>query len=70
MIYFPHKSQEYYTMKGRKSQMTIAQLRQITKDLPEETILLVEQKDVLDVETINIQIHSDGRCHLILSTEE
>jgi hypothetical protein len=57
-------------MKGRKSQMTIAQLRQLTKDLPEDTILLVEQEDVLDVETINIQIHSDGRCHLIFSTEE
>jgi hypothetical protein len=48
--------------------MTIAQLKEIIEDLPEQTIILVEQEDVLDVETIEVQHHSDGRCHLILST--
>ena len=50
--------------------MTIAQLKQITKDLPEDTILLVDHKEIFDIETINVQHHSDGRCHLIFSTEE
>lgn len=50
--------------------MTTKDLKEIIDSLPEETILLVEHKEVLDVETITVQHHSDGRCHLIFSTEE
>ena len=50
--------------------MRIRELKEIINNLPEDTVLLVEQEDVLDVETIKIQHHSDGRCHLILSAEE
>ena len=50
--------------------MTIKQLKEIISNLPEETILLVEQDDVLDVESIQIQYHDDGRTHIIFSSLE
>ena len=50
--------------------MTIKELKTIISNLPEETILLVEQEDVSDVETIDVQFHSDGRVHLIFSVME
>ncbi len=70
LIYFPHKSQEYYTTKGKNSQMTIAELKLIIEDLTDDTVILIEETDINEVETVNIQIHSDGRCHLILSALE
>lgn len=50
--------------------MTIKELKTIISNLPDETILLVEQEDVLDVETITVQHHPDGRVHLIFSALE
>lgn len=50
--------------------MNIKELKQIISKLPEETIILIEETDINDVETVNIQIHSDGRTHLILSALE
>lgn len=50
--------------------MTIKELKEIISNLSEETVILIEDTDVNDVETINIQIHSDGRTHFILSTLE
>lgn len=50
--------------------MTIKELKEIISNLPEETVILIEENDINDVETINIQIHSDGRTHLILSALE
>ena len=50
--------------------MTIKELKEIILNLPDETIILVEENDINDVETINIQYHSDGRTHLILSALE
>lgn len=50
--------------------MTIGELKQIIDDLTDDTIILIEETDINDVETINIQIHSDGRSHLILSALE
>ena len=50
--------------------MTIKELKTIISSLPEETILLVEQEDVSDVETVEVQYHSDGRVHLIFSVME
>jgi NRPS condensation-like uncharacterized protein len=50
--------------------MTIKELKEIISNLSEETIILIEGNDINDVETINIQIHSDGRTHLILSALE
>lgn len=50
--------------------MTIRELKQIISNLPEETIILIEETDVNEVETVNIQLHSDGRAHLIFSALE
>lgn len=50
--------------------MTIKDLKEIISNLPNETIILLEENDINDVETINIQIHSDGRTHLIFSALE
>ena len=50
--------------------MTICELKKIISTLPEETILLVDARDVSDVETVEIQYHSDGRVHLIFTDSE
>lgn len=50
--------------------MTIKNLKEIISNLPEETVILIKETDVNEVETINVQIHSDGRTHLILSALE
>lgn len=50
--------------------MTIKELKMIIEDLTDDTVILIEATDINDVETINIQIHSDGRSHLILSALE
>ena len=50
--------------------MTIKNLKEIISNLPEETVILIEETDVNEVETINIQFHSDGRAHLIFSALE
>lgn len=50
--------------------MTIRDLKLIIEDLLDDTVILIEETDINEVETINIQIHSDGRTHLILSALE
>lgn len=50
--------------------MTIRDLKKIISTLPENTVLLIEETDINDVETINVQYHSDGRVHLIFSALE
>ena len=50
--------------------MTIKELKLIIEDLMDDTVILIEETDVNEVETINIQIHSDGRSHLIFSALE
>ena len=50
--------------------MTIKELKLIIEDLLEDAVILIEETDVKDVETVNIQLHSDGRSHLILSALE
>lgn len=50
--------------------MTIKELKLIIEDLMDDTVVLIEETDVNEVETINIQIHSDGRSHLIFSALE
>jgi hypothetical protein len=50
--------------------MTIKELKSIIENLADDTVVLIEETDMNDVETINIQIHSDGRSHLILSALE
>ena len=50
--------------------MTIKDLKLIIEDLMDDTVILIEENDINDIETINIQIHSDGRSHLILSALE
>lgn len=50
--------------------MTIRELKMIIEDLADDTVILVEESDVKDIETTIIQLHSDGRSHLILSALE
>jgi hypothetical protein len=50
--------------------MTIKELKEIISALPDTTVILIEETDVNEVETTNIQIHSDGRSHLIFSALE
>ena len=50
--------------------MTIKELKMIIEDLTDDTIILIEETDINDVETIKIEIHSDGRAHLIFSALE
>lgn len=47
--------------------MTIKELKLLIDDLVDDTVILIEETDLNDVETIHIQIHADGRSHLILS---
>ncbi len=50
--------------------MTIHELKKIISTLPEDTALLIEECDVTEVATIEIQHHADGRVHLIFSALE
>ena len=50
--------------------MIIKELMEIISHLPEDTVILIEETDINDVETLDIQIHSDGRTHLIFSALE
>lgn len=50
--------------------MTVKELRAIISTLPDETLLMLEQDDVCDVETIIVEHHPDGRKRIIFSTNE
>ena len=50
--------------------MTIKELKKIISNLPEETTILIEESDINEVETVEVQYHSDGRTHLIFSVLE
>lgn len=50
--------------------MTIKQLKEIISNLPDETPIIISTEDIYNVETINVEYHSDGRQHLILSNVE
>lgn len=50
--------------------MTINDIKKIINSLPDETVVLLSTEDIYDVETVRIELHSDGRVHLILTTEE
>ena len=50
--------------------MTIKDLKTIIDQLPESTVILIEETDINDVETVKVELHSDGRSHLIFSSLE
>jgi hypothetical protein len=51
--------------------MTNEQLKAILNTLPNETILLIDTNDgYVDVETIMIEHHSDGRTHIVFTSIE
>ena len=50
--------------------MTIKELKEIISNLNDNTVILIEETDINEVETVTIQIHSDGRTHLIFSALE
>ena len=65
----PYNSITIYT-KGKQKSMTICQLKKVISTLPEDTPVLIEDTDINEVETIEVQYHADGRTHLILSVME
>ena len=50
--------------------MTIKQLKEIISNLPDETPILIDSDDIYNLETVNVEYHSDGRQHLVLSNAE
>ena len=60
----------HYTTKGIKKSMTIKELKLLIEDLIDDAVILIEETDINEVNTINIQLHSDGRSHLIFSAME
>ena len=50
--------------------MTIKELKLIIDDLADDSVILIEETDINEVETVKIQIHSDGRSHLVFSAVE
>lgn len=48
--------------------MTVKDLKLIIEDLLDDTVILIEETDINDVAMVKIEIHMDGRSHLILST--
>lgn len=50
--------------------MTIRELKEIIHNVPDEAVILLSTEDIYDVETVRIELHSDGRIHFILTTEE
>ena len=59
-----------YNTKGRCKSMTIKELKSIIEDLSDDTVILVEDTEANNVEMVKIEIHMDGRSHLILSALE
>lgn len=49
--------------------MTIKDLKAIIETLPEETVVLLLTEDIYEVETVRIELHPDGRVHMILTNE-
>lgn len=50
--------------------MTIKELKTIIENLSNDTVILIEETNTNDVETVKIELHSDGRTHLIFSALE
>jgi hypothetical protein len=50
--------------------MTIKELKPIIEKLTDDTAVLVQDNDINEIQSINIQIHSDGKLHLVFSTLE
>jgi hypothetical protein len=47
--------------------VTIAQLKSIINQLPDETILLLQTEHLDDVSTVIVEHHSDNRTHIIFT---
>ena len=52
--------------------MTLEKLRQITNNLPADTVLLIENDldTMVDVKRVSIEYHADGRAHLVFTNLE
>lgn len=50
--------------------MTVKELKLILEDLSDDMVILIEETDINNVESIKMEIHSDGRSHFILSALE
>lgn len=47
--------------------MKIKELMKVISQLSDETVILIEETDINNIETINIQLHPDGKTLLVLS---
>ena len=47
--------------------MTIAHLKAIIAQLPDETILMLQTEHLADVSTVIVEHHSDNRTHIIFT---
>jgi hypothetical protein len=47
--------------------VTIAQLKSIINQLPDETVLLIQADQLDDVATVIVEHHSDNRTHIIFT---
>lgn len=50
--------------------MTIAELKKILDNAPEDAIVLIDATDIDDVESVIIEHHADGRVHVVLRSLE
>ena len=50
--------------------MTINDLKKIINSLPDETVVQLSTEDIYELEAIRVEIHSDGRIYLILTSDE
>lgn len=50
--------------------MTLKELKTIIANMPDTAVVLLSTEDLYEVETVRIEIHSDGRVHLFFTNEE
>lgn len=50
--------------------MPINDLKKIINSLPDETVVQIFTEDIYEVEAVRIEIHSDGRIYLVLTSDE
>lgn len=50
--------------------MTVKDLKRVLDVLEDDTILVISETNICDVEVITAEYHSDGRSHLVFSAND
>ena len=50
--------------------MTVKDLKKVLEILEDDTVLVISESNICDVETITAECHSDGRSHLVFSAND